>query len=95
MLENTKFPFTVELAGDSIWNYTGPRTVTVTGIDIEASEDDTSNYKLVSVTHNGGDESWRIYTDTGFERAISKAVGFDVDWTEQGMQDDGYATLET
>jgi hypothetical protein len=89
MLDNVKFPFTVELAGDSIWGYTGPRTVTVTGIHIEAEED--SNYKLVSVTH---DTDWRIYTDTGFEKAISEAVGFEVDFTEQGMQDDGYATLE-
>jgi len=89
MLENTKFPFTVELAGNSLWDYTGPSTVTVSGIHIEAEED--SNYKLVSVIH---DTDWRIYTDTGFARAISEVVGFAVDWTEQGMQDDEYATLE-
>jgi len=45
----------------------------------------------VYVTHNG---PWEIYTDTGFEKAISELVGFPVIWTEQGMQEDGMASLE-
>ena len=87
-MQNINFPLKVQLAGDSIWDYDGPTTVTVSDIEVEGDADD---YRLVSVTH---DTDWRIYTDTGFEKAISAAVGFDVDWTEQGMQDNGRATLE-
>jgi len=79
---------TVELAGDSIWDYTGPSTVEVSAVHVRTNED---GYVYVGVTHN---TDWRIYTDTGFERAISSIVGEPVQFTEQGMQDDEYATLE-
>jgi hypothetical protein len=46
---------------------------------------------MVDVEH---DTTWDIYTDSGFEAAISAALGFDVGFTEQGMQDDGYASME-
>ena len=86
--------FKVELAGDSMWNCT-LKTVTVTGITVVYTvHDDGGYYTTVNVRHNGGDESWRMYTDTGFEAAISDALGFDVCFTEQGMQDDGYASME-
>ena len=32
---------------------------------------------------------------SGFENAISEVLGMDVMFTEQGMQDDGYASMET
>jgi hypothetical protein len=51
---------------------------------------------MIYVEHNaGGTGDWRIYTDRGFEASISEALGFDVTFTEQGMQDDGIASLET
>ena len=87
-MQNIKFPFTVTLAGDSIWGYKGPQTVTVTDISVYTDEDD---YTSVSVEHN---TTWDIYTDTGFERAISAVLGLDVQFTEQGMQEDGVASLE-
>jgi hypothetical protein len=40
------------------------------------------------------EESWRMYTDSGFESAISELLGFEVRFTEQGMQDNGYASME-
>ena len=83
-MQNITFPFAVQLAGDSIWGYEGPQTVTVTAIDVYKDED---GYTSVSVAH---DAKWNIYTDTGFESAISTALGYDVQFTEQGMQDDGY-----
>ena len=86
-MKNIKFPFTVQLAGDSIWGYKGPQTVTVTGIHIHAEED----YKMIDVAH---DTTWDIYTDSGFESAISKVLGYDVTFTEQGMQQDNYASME-
>jgi beta-lactamase class D len=46
---------------------------------------------MVNVEHNS---TWDIYTDTGFESAISAALGFAVTFTEQGMQEDELASME-
>ena len=84
----------VQLAGDSIWGYTGPSTVNVTGVQVvETTYADApaDTYTLVNVTHNA---TWEIYTDSAFENAISKLLGFAVCFTEQGMQDNNYASLE-
>jgi len=83
-----KKTFTVTLAGDSIWGYAGPSTVTVSSIDVYEDED---GYKSISVEH---DTTWDIYTDTGFEQAISEQLGYAVMFTEQGMQEDGIASME-
>ena len=45
----------------------------------------------VKVQHDG---PWAIYGDSGFEKAISKIVGFEVSFTEQGLQQDGQADME-
>ena len=87
-MQNIKFPFTVTLAGDSIWGYKGPQTVTVSDIAVLEYED----YKMIEVAH---DTTWEIYTDSGFEAAISKALGYEVQFTEQGMQQNGMASMET
>ena len=86
-MQNITFPFTVQLAGDSIWGYKGPQTVSVSDIAVYEDED----YKMIDVVH---DTTWEIYTDSGFEAAISKALGYDVTFTEQGMQQDGVASME-
>ena len=86
-----------ECDGTSIWGYDGDLRVAVSGVSVhnETYEDgDTST--MIYVEHNaGGTGDWRIYTDRGFEASISEALGFDVTFTEQGMQDDGIASLET
>ena len=84
---------TVKLAMDSIWNYTGSDTVRIDGIQVRETvyEDDDDVSTMVNVEH---DATWNIYTDTGFERAISDALGMEVTFTEQGMQDDNYASME-
>ena len=87
-MQNITFPFTVTLAGDSIWDYAGPQTVTVSDISVYTDEDD---YKSIYVEH---DTTWDIYTDTGFESAISEVLGYAVQFTEQGMQEDCYASME-
>ena len=87
-MQNITFPFTVTLAGDSIWGYEGPQTVTVADISVYTDEDD---YKSISVEH---DTTWDIYTDSGFESAISEKLGYAVQFTEQGMQEDGIASME-
>ena len=85
---------TVTLAMDSIWNYDGKDVVTVENIQMYTHFDDDGNDSNVdvNVTHNA---TWNIYTDKGFESTISNLLGFDVQFTEQGMQDDGYASMET
>ena len=91
----------VELAGDSIWDKEGenPAKVMVMSITIEnpyepggyMDDDEDDGYRKVDVEHNG---PWSIYTDSGFSKAISEIVGFEVDFTEQGMQNDGMASME-
>ena len=101
-MQNINFPFTVTLAGDSIWEYEGPSTVTVTAINlyyanedwdpVEANAED-AQLSHITVEH---DTDWRIYTDSGFERAITEALGLGerVMFTEQGMQEDNLASME-
>ena len=91
----------VELAGDSIWDRDGsnPKSVKVSKVSIEnpyepggyMDDDEDDGYRKISVEHDG---PWTIYTDSGFEAAISKMVGFKVVFTEQGMQEDGMASME-
>ena len=91
----------VDLAGDSIWDREGenPAKVYVMSITIEnpyepggyMDDDEDDGYRKVDVEHNG---PWSIYTDSGFAEAISDLVGFKVDFTEQGMQQDGMASME-
>ena len=88
-MQNITFPFTVQLAGDSIWGYAGKDTVNVTDISVYTDED--LGYTSIEVEH---DTTWNIYTDSGFESAISEKLGYDVQFTEQGMQQDGVASLE-
>ena len=93
VVENYECKFKVRCAGDSMWGETQGRIVNVTGISIVKTEYFEDNYMQVSVNveHDSG---WDIYTDSGFEDAISRAVGFPVSFTEQGMQEDGLASLE-
>jgi len=84
----------VQLAGDSIWDCT-LKTVTIKSIHISETDwggEDTSIH--IAVVHTGKEGSWQIYTDSGFEAAVSELLGTDVSYTEQGMQDDGYASME-
>ena len=102
---NTEYKCNVEvqLAGDSIWDCE-LETVTVKSIHISETDwgdgsGDTSIHIAVCYDVDGvsGEEvegSWRMYTDSGFTDAISALLGTDVSFTEQGMQDDGYASME-
>ena len=91
----------VPLAMDSIWDKEkeNPKQVKVSSISITnpyepggfLDDDEDDSYRQVNVEHDG---PWTIYTDSGFEKAISQMVGFEVDFTEQGMQEDGMASME-
>ena len=78
----------VKCDGTSIWMDTNGLEVQLENITVIEDEDDC---KQVTVGHNA---RWEIYTDKGFERAISALVGFNVCFTEQGMQEDELASLE-
>jgi len=93
----------VALAGDSIWDceLTAADDLRITWICVsEGVEDgDYDGCKSINVyyTVNGDDcyeNSWRIYTDTGFETCVSELLGYAVSFTEQGMQEDGTANME-
>jgi hypothetical protein len=89
----------VQLAGDSAWDCE-IEAVTVTSIHIHENFDEDGDSSIhITVCYNvDGDTeyegSWRMYTDTGFEEAISELLGTRVFFTEQGMQDDGFASME-
>lgn len=82
--------------GTSIWGYEGDLKVAVSSIDVFVEDYGDGDYgTMIYVAHNaGGNGDWRIYTDRGFEDSISKALQTDVMFTEQGMQDDGVASME-
>ena len=89
----------VQLAGDSAWGCE-IKAVTVTSIHIHENfdEDGDSSIHITACYNVDGDTeyegSWRMYTDSGFTDTISALLGTDVSFTEQGMQDDGYASME-
>lgn len=89
VVKNYKCDFIVSCDGSSIWSDTSNVKVHVTGISV--MEDLREGYKSITVEH---DKGWEIYTDEGFEQAISSALGFTVMFTEQGMQDNGLASME-
>ena len=86
----------IKLDGSSIWTDTNNMVVNVERIEWEHGfewddENEYPNAVNVWVDHDG---PWEIYTDKGFERAISKLVGCEVSFSEQGMQEPGKAHLE-
>ncbi len=91
----------VQLAGDSAWDCE-LEAVTVTSIHIHESFDEDGDssihiavcYDVDGVSGEDVEGSWRLYTDSGFTEAISELLGTTVFFTEQGMQDDGYASME-
>jgi hypothetical protein len=84
---------TATLVGDSIWDYDYAKLgyeVKVTHIGVTENDDEDANL-CIYVEHDTG---WQIYTDSGFEQSISDLLGYSVTFTEQGMQDNGIASME-
>ena len=91
------------LAHDGIWDceLTDADEVRIKTINVNegVAGGDMDGYLHVAVVYtvNGKEEyegSWRMYTDSGFEECVSELLGFSVSFTEQGMQEDGYASME-
>ena len=84
----------VKCDGSSIWDDTNGKEVTVTQIavhELKLPEFSCEGYTEINVLHNA---YWEIYTDRGYEKAISDFLGFAVMFTEQGMQENGRASME-
>ena len=90
-ITNYDCDFIAQCDGSSIWSDTTNKQVHVTGICVVEQVYDGDVYKSINVTH---DSTWQIYTDEGFAAAISEVLGYAVSFTEQGMQDDNYASME-
>ena len=75
----------IELAGDSLYDEDreNPQSVNVEEINISGNE--------AYVVHDG---PWKVYTDTGFEKAVCEMLGKECSWSEQGMQEDGVAHFD-
>ena len=95
---------TFKLAGDGLWGAEAGRSVTITGFSIDYYVDPKSYETVpantkgavighVTVTH---DSTWDVYTDSAFVEAARNFTGIaDLDFTEQGMQENNYASLES
>jgi hypothetical protein len=90
----------ITLAGDSIWDCNLERVQLKTICVTEGvAGGDYDGYVSINAYYTvDGDaeyeDSWRMYTDSGFEEAVSELLGYTVFFTEQGMQEDGMASLE-
>jgi hypothetical protein len=94
--------YTFETHGDGLWGCEEGRAVTITGFSIDYYFD--SEYNEVPADHPEAqighvtvlhDSDWDVYTDTGFREAARFVTGIpDLDFTEQGMQEPGIASME-
>ena len=91
------------LAHDGIWDceLTDADEVRIKTICVNegVAGGDMDGYLHIGVVYtvNGEEDyegSWRMYTDSGFEECVSELLGYSVSFTEQGMQENGYASME-
>jgi hypothetical protein len=98
-MQKANYTFTTH--GDGLWGCEEGRKITISGFNVQRyTAEDAAEYDWcnegdimhVSVEH---DSTWDVYTDTGFREAARFVTGIaDLDFTEQGMQDDGCASME-
>jgi hypothetical protein len=95
-----------DIAGDSIWDCTLTAADDVRINTICVTEGlaggDYDTYRSINVYYTVNDfddvealeDTWRLYTDSGFEATVSELLGEEIYFTEQGMQEDGVASME-
>ena len=92
--------YTFTTSGTGLWGCEAARTVTITGFTVErvdAEEAESWGVEEGSVAHVSveHDSTWDVYTDDGFEAAAQAVTGIaNLTFTEQGMQEDGMASME-
>jgi len=94
--------FTFTLNGDGYWGAEQGRSVTINSFNIDYYLDD--DYNQVGADHPKAkighvtvehDSNWDVYTDSAFVEAARKFTGIaDLDFTEQGMQNNNQASME-
>ena len=96
----TKKNYTFTTSGTGIWGCEAARTITITGFTValvDAEEAESWDVAEGSVAHVSveHDSTWDVYTDDGFVDAARAVTGIaDLTFTEQGMQEDGLASME-
>ena len=93
---------TFKLAGDGYWGAEAGRSVTLTGFTVEYMNSDT--YEPCNEGDDGAvighvtvehDSTWDVYTDSAFAEAAANFTNImGLGFTEQGMQEDGLASME-
>ena len=88
--------------GSGRWGATAGLQVKATCITIVCDGDDAYMSKHVGVQHEFDESAMEeyeglegaLYTDKGLTAAVSKLLGHEVDFTESGMQDEFYMSME-
>jgi hypothetical protein len=81
--------------GSGIWGCTSGVRVAVQRVSVTCDTQDESDvYLHVGVEHACEEKNGMLYTDGGLAGGVSMLLGHDVQWTEQGMQDDYYMSME-
>jgi len=89
---NTALTLVDTVADEEQTSYTqAGEQVTITAINVHAEEYDGEVYYSVNAQLA---EERVVYTDDSFADAVSRLLNMQVDYTEQGMQDEGLVSLE-
>ena len=87
---NTPIPLTFRCTGDGYWGDADGNPPTNLEVKLDSYTLDPHNH--VTVYHDG---PWWVYTDSAFRDAAREFTGIaDLDFTEQGMQAHGEASME-
>jgi len=87
---NTPTPLTFRCTGDGYWGGADGNPPTNLEVTLDSYTLDPHNH--VTVYHDG---PWWVYTDSAFRDAAREFTGIaDLDFTEQGMQAHGEASME-
>ncbi len=93
MTTNKQILTTIKTNGDGEWEF-GTENIDIYSIEINKMKriEPDYNYEetIIIVHHNA---FWEVYTDSGFQDGISDYLGYEVNWTEQGMQKNNYAHM--
>ena len=88
---NTPTPLTFRCTGDGYWG-SAHGILPPPNLEVTLDSFTLDPHNHVTVFHNG---PWWVYTDSGFRDAARKFTGIaDLDFTEQGMQAHGEASME-
>lgn len=80
---------TVTCSGETLWAYThADETLTITGITVTVHSEWCDVHVSIA-------EPRVVYTDPGFAQEVSRLLNMQVSYTEQGMQDAGWVSMET